>query len=52
MADSIWDTVELTDEQELIRSEIRRICDDEYWRTREAEGEYPHEFADTLAEHG
>lgn len=53
--DSIWDTVELTDEQQLIRSEIQRICDDfndEYWRTREAEGEYPHEFASTLAANG
>jgi acyl-CoA dehydrogenase len=50
-----WGTTELTDEQRLIRTEIRNICEDfdaEYWREHEANTEYPHEFAETLAEHG
>lgn len=49
------DTVELTDQQQLVRDSIRDICGDfdaEYWRSKDATGEYPSEFADSLAEHG
>lgn len=55
MAGAIWDTVDLTSEQQLLRREIRNICDDfdaEYWRERDAANEYPHKFADSLAENG
>ncbi|MFB6142208.1 MAG: acyl-CoA dehydrogenase family protein [Halorientalis sp.] len=47
--------VELTENQRLVQNSIRNICDDfshEYWRERASEGEYPHEFVDTLAERG
>ncbi|USZ70172.1 acyl-CoA/acyl-ACP dehydrogenase (plasmid) [Halorussus salilacus] len=49
------DTVGLTDQQRLVRDSIRDICDDfeaEYWRSQDADGEYPHEFVDALADHG
>lgn len=45
----------LSDRQEQVRSEIREICeefDDAYWRERDAEGEYPYEFVETLADDG
>lgn len=48
-----WDFTPLSPEQELIQREIGRICDDfddEYWREHERENEYPHEFAELLAE--
>lgn len=51
----MWDTVQLTETQRLIRSEIRDICaafDREYWRERDLNNEYPWEFADTLADNG
>jgi len=51
----MWETVQLTQEQRLIRDEIRDILDDfdrEYWRTHDQDNEYPHEFAETLADHG
>jgi len=38
-----------------VRESIRDVCtdfDDAYWRERDAEGEYPHEFVDSLADHG
>jgi alkylation response protein AidB-like acyl-CoA dehydrogenase len=46
--------LEFTEEQRLIRSEIRNLCsefDDEYWRARDREKEYPMEFVRTLGEH-
>ncbi len=49
------DTVELTDQQQLVQNSIQDICDDfgaEYWREKDKRAEYPHEFADALAEHG
>ncbi|MFB6165846.1 MAG: acyl-CoA dehydrogenase family protein [Haloarculaceae archaeon] len=49
------DTVPLTEQQRLVRESIRDICADfdaAYWRERDAAGEYPREFVDSLAEHG
>lgn len=49
------DTVQLTEQQQLVRESIREICEDfdaAYWRERDAAGEYPREFVDSLAEHG
>ncbi|ELY87597.1 acyl-CoA dehydrogenase domain-containing protein [Natrialba hulunbeirensis JCM 10989] len=46
---------DLTDEQQLIRSEIRDLCDefgDDYWRERDLNHEYPESFFETFAEHG
>ncbi|WP_117595581.1 MULTISPECIES: acyl-CoA dehydrogenase family protein [Haloprofundus] len=45
----------LSPRQQAVREEIRSVCrefDDAYWRERDAEGEYPHEFVDALAEDG
>ena len=47
--------LEFTEEQRLIRSEIENICsdfDDEYWREKDRNAEYPMEFVRTLADHG
>ena len=55
MAHSRRGAVDLTDEQRLVRRQIREICSefgDAYWRERDRLGEYPHEFVDTLAEDG
>lgn len=49
------DTVQLTEQQRLVQSSIRDICDDfdaAYWREHDAAGEYPQEFVDSLADHG
>lgn len=49
------DTVTLSDQQRLVRDSIRDICADfdaAYWRERDRAGEYPHEFANALADHG
>jgi acyl-CoA dehydrogenase len=49
------DTVELTDQQRLVRESIRDICSDfdaDYWREKDAAGEYPREFVDQLADGG
>jgi len=49
------DTVALSAQQRLVRDSIRGICsefDDEYWRQKDIDGEYPTEFADALAEGG
>jgi len=51
----MWDTVELSEEQRLIQNEINTILDDfgpEYWRKKDAENEYPQEFASLLGEKG
>ncbi|MFA9427571.1 acyl-CoA dehydrogenase family protein [Natronorubrum sp. A-ect3] len=55
MARLLRDAVALTESQQLVRSSISDICSDfdhEYWRRRAADGEYPHEFVDALADHG
>ena len=55
MAHPVRGSVELSEEQRLVRKSIRDICsefDDAYWRQCAREGEYPHEFVDTLAEEG
>lgn len=55
MADIWTETVELTEEQRLVKRNIQELCDDfdaAYWRERDVEGEYPHEFLDALGEHG
>ncbi|MXV63837.1 acyl-CoA dehydrogenase [Natronorubrum sp. JWXQ-INN-674] len=55
MARLLSDAVSLTESQRLVRSSVRDVCSDfdrEYWRRRAAEGEYPHEFVDALADHG
>ncbi|MFB6353066.1 MAG: acyl-CoA dehydrogenase family protein [Halobacteriales archaeon] len=55
MADIWTETVELTEEQRLVKRNIQELCADfdaEYWRERDAEGEYPHEFLEALGEHG
>ena len=39
----------------MVRDSIRDVCSDfdaEYWRERDAAGEYPQEFVDSLAEYG
>lgn len=49
------ESLSLTETQEHVRDEVRRICepfDDVYWRERDAEGEYPHDFVETLADEG
>jgi len=49
------DTVELSDEQQLIATSIRDICsdfDDAYWREKDETGEYPVQYADALADGG
>lgn len=52
---SALDTVELSEEQRLIRRNIRDICEDfgdEYWREHDENAEYPEEFVQTLADEG
>lgn len=49
------DAVSLSDEQRLVRDSIREICadfDDEYWRKRDRDAEYPDAFAERLADDG
>ena len=49
------DFVELSSQQRLVRDSVREICesyDDEYWRRKDREGEYPTEFVDDLGEQG
>lgn len=46
---------ELSEEQKLIRSQVRELCDDfgdEYWREKDRAHEYAGEFFETFAEHG
>lgn len=55
MRGQVDDIVPLSENQRLVRSSIRDICDNydyEYWRQKAATGEYPHEFVDDLAENG
>jgi acyl-CoA dehydrogenase len=49
------ETVQLTEQQRLVRDSIRDICesyDEEYWRGLDEAGEYPRAFVDDLAEYG
>jgi len=44
-----------TDEQKAIRDSVTKICsyfDDAYWRKRDDEGGFPHDFYDALAKEG
>ncbi|WP_416841409.1 acyl-CoA dehydrogenase family protein [Haloferax sp. DFSO52] len=48
-------SVELSAQQRLVRDSIRDICDDfddEYWRKKDEDGEYPTEFVAELGAHG
>ncbi len=52
---AILDSISLSEQQRLVRTSIRDICEEydrAYWRDRAEAGEYPHEFVDTLAEGG
>ena len=47
--------LEFTEEQRLIRSEIENLCadfEDEYWREKDRNAEYPMDFVQTLGDHG
>ncbi|MGM0448345.1 MAG: acyl-CoA dehydrogenase family protein, partial [Methanobacteriota archaeon] len=49
------DSVELTQQQSLVRRSIRDLCaefGDEYWRERDRTATYPTEFVDALADDG
>ena len=49
------DSVELTEQQSLVRRSVRDLCaefGDEYWRERDRTGTYPQEFVDRLADDG
>jgi acyl-CoA dehydrogenase len=49
------DTVQLTDQQRLVRDSIRDICSDfdqSYWREKDIQEGYPYEFAKDLADGG
>ena len=49
------DSVELTQQQSLVRRSIRELCaefGDEYWRERDRTATYPTEFVDALADDG
>ena len=55
MAHDWRDCVDLTDEQRLVRRTVRELCadfDERYWREKDAQESYPHEFVDALADHG
>ncbi|WP_408960370.1 acyl-CoA dehydrogenase family protein [Natrinema sp. 74] len=55
MVHSWRDSIPLSDEQTLVRDSIREICqefDAEYWRKRDDAEDYPHEFVETLSDHG
>ncbi|MFC6905661.1 acyl-CoA dehydrogenase family protein [Halalkalicoccus tibetensis] len=47
--------IEFTDRQRRVHEAVGEICaefDREYWRERDAAGEYPHAFVEALAEEG
>jgi acyl-CoA dehydrogenase len=49
---NLGETVELTDQQRLVRDSIRDVCSDfdaQYWRQKDSAGDYPHEFLDEMA---
>jgi acyl-CoA dehydrogenase len=51
-----WDnSIALSPIQQRVQSGIRELCtefDEEYWREKDREGEYPHEFVETVADEG
>lgn len=52
MVDIPVDTVELSSQQRLVRDSIRGICsefDEEYWRQKDIDGQYPSEFVEALS---
>lgn len=47
--------LEFSEEQRLIQSEIKHLCDNfdgEYWREKDRKAEYPMDFVETLGENG
>jgi acyl-CoA dehydrogenase len=55
MGHRIRDSIELSEQQRLVRRSIRELCGDfspAYWRERAHEGVYPEEFVDELADNG
>ena len=55
MVHPVRGSVELTEQQRLVRNAIRDLCDgfdDAYWRDHARTGEYPQAFVDALAEDG
>jgi acyl-CoA dehydrogenase len=45
----------LNEDQRAIQEAVARICrpfDDDYWRARDDDGHFPHEFARTIADNG
>lgn len=49
------DTVSLSTQQRMVRDSIADICGEfgaEYWRQKDRNGDYPHEFVDALADGG
>lgn len=45
----------LSPTQQAVREEVREVCSEfkaAYWREKDAEGEYPHEFVNALAKEG
>lgn len=47
--------LEFTEEQRLIRNEVENLCerfDDEYWRAKDRDAEYPMDFVQALGEQG
>jgi len=55
MTSVLSDSVELTENQRLVRNSIQDICSDydhAYWREKAEAGEYPRAFVDDLADHG
>lgn len=55
MLDFSEDAVALTDSQRRVKAAIEELCTDfdrEYWREKDAAGDYPHDFVDALAADG
>lgn len=47
--------LDFTEEQRLIQNEVQKICstfDNEYWRDRDRNAEYPMDFVNTFGNHG
>ena len=52
---TILDSVQLSEQQRLVRTSIREICEEydrAYWRARAEAAEYPHDFVEMLADGG
>ena len=49
------EAIEFTETQKRVRDEIQSLCAEfgrEYWRQKDAAGEYPHDFVDRLGDRG